>query len=160
METLPSPSPGPDAPTRHHEGFTPSSEKTRCPFCEAEIGVRAKKCRHCGEWVARPCESCATPLRLEWAARGVCAECQAKRSTAIAPQPPAPPPVPKSRGVATATAILLGGLGMHKFYLGDRLVGLFYLMFCWTLIPTLFGLVEGFRYAWMDEADFQAKYSK
>ena len=30
----------------------PGSPTVPCPFCEAEIGELAKKCRHCGEWVA------------------------------------------------------------------------------------------------------------
>ena len=46
-----------------------------CPFCESAVTITAQKCRHCGEWVARDCDNCGTPLRNEWAARGTCAQC-------------------------------------------------------------------------------------
>jgi TM2 domain-containing membrane protein YozV len=66
---------------------------------------------------------------------------------------------PRSRGVAIASALLLGGLGIHKFYLGKPGFGLAYLIFCWTFIPTLISLCEGIQYALMDEAEFQRRYS-
>lgn len=25
-----------------------------CPYCTAEIPTKARKCKHCGEWVERP----------------------------------------------------------------------------------------------------------
>ncbi len=136
-----------------------SSETTPCPFCEAPIGASAKKCRHCAEWVARSCEACGTPVRGEWAARGLCAECQARRGVPAVRQDGAVVASGKNRGVATLVAVLFGGLGFHKFYLGSPIAGIIYLVFFWTFIPSLLGLMEGVWYAFMDEAEFQRRYS-
>jgi TM2 domain-containing membrane protein YozV len=131
-----------------------------CPFCEAALGLQAKKCRHCGEWVSRTCEQCGTPVRGEWAARGVCAECRTLQNL------PAAPAIPlamtkrkrKSRSIAAMTAFFFGGLGLHRFYLGNYLAGFVYLAFCWTLIPSLVGMFQGIRYALMDDLEFQQRY--
>lgn len=48
----------------------------------------------------------------------------------------------RSKGVAVLFALLLGGLGIHKFYLGRTATGFLYLIFCWTFIPALLGLVD------------------
>ncbi len=40
-------------------------------------------------------------------------------------------------------AILLGGIGVHKFYAGKPGQGILYLLFCWTYIPALIALIEG-----------------
>ena len=48
----------------------------------------------------------------------------------------------KSRGVATLLALFLGGIGGHKFYLGKPMSGLIYLVFIWTLIPSILGLID------------------
>ena len=40
-------------------------------------------------------------------------------------------------------AILLGDFGVHKFYAGKVGMGILYLLFCWTFIPGLIGLIEG-----------------
>ena len=40
-----------------------------------------------------------------------------------------------SRTTAGLLALLLGGVGMHRFYLGKPFSGVFYLLFCWTFIP-------------------------
>lgn len=40
-------------------------------------------------------------------------------------------------------AIFLGGFGMHKFYSHKILIGILYVIFCWTFIPAFIGLVEG-----------------
>ena len=41
-------------------------------------------------------------------------------------------------------AIFLGGLGIHRFYLGETVPGILYLVFSWTGIPTIIGWVECF----------------
>ncbi|MBO4555509.1 MAG: NINE protein [Elusimicrobiales bacterium] len=40
-------------------------------------------------------------------------------------------------------AILLGDIGVHKFYAGKTGMGIVYLLFCWTFIPGIIGLIEG-----------------
>ena len=40
-------------------------------------------------------------------------------------------------------AILLGDIGVHKFYAGKIGLGIVYLIFCWTAIPAVIGLIEG-----------------
>ena len=41
-------------------------------------------------------------------------------------------------------AIFLGGLGIHRFYLGETVPGILYLVFFWTGIPMIIGWVECF----------------
>lgn len=65
----------------------------------------------------------------------------------------------KSKVVAGILAILLGGLGIHKFYLGKVGWGLIYLLFSWTSIPMFLGFIEGIIYLTMSDKDFEAKYS-
>lgn len=64
----------------------------------------------------------------------------------------------KNKTVAALLALLLGGLGAHKFYLGKTGWGFVYLLTCWTLIPAFLGLIEGIRYMVMSEATFQEQY--
>ena len=40
-------------------------------------------------------------------------------------------------------AILLGGLGIHRFYAGKWISGIVYLIFSLTGIPSILGLIEG-----------------
>ncbi len=40
-------------------------------------------------------------------------------------------------------AIFLGGIGVHKFYSGKTGMGILYLVFCWTGIPAIIGIIEG-----------------
>lgn len=56
-------------------------------------------------------------------------------------------------------ALLLGGLGVHKFYLGRHGQGILYLLFCWTWIPAVFGLIEGILYLTMSPQEFDYKYN-
>lgn len=54
---------------------------------------------------------------------------------------------------------LPGGLGIHKFYLGMKWWGLFYLLFCWTGIPAIVGFIEGIIYLFQSEEKFNQKYN-
>jgi TM2 domain-containing membrane protein YozV len=64
----------------------------------------------------------------------------------------------KSRTTAGILAILLGGLGAHKFYMGKIGLGILYLIFVWTFIPSIVGLIEGIIYLTMTDEAWQAKY--
>ena len=62
------------------------------------------------------------------------------------------------RLAAILFAILLGGVGAHKFFLGKVGMGILYLLFCWTCIPGILGLIEGILYLAMTDEEFEAKY--
>jgi TM2 domain-containing membrane protein YozV len=65
----------------------------------------------------------------------------------------------KSKNVAALLAIFLGGIGIHKFYLGQVGWGVLYMVFCWTWIPMVVGFIEGIIYLTMSDKDFLTKYS-
>ena len=65
----------------------------------------------------------------------------------------------KNHTVAGFLAIFLGGLGVHKFYLGHVGLGLLFLLFCWTGIPSIVGFVEGILYLECPQEQFTEKYS-
>lgn len=65
----------------------------------------------------------------------------------------------KNRTTAGIFALLLGGLGIHKFYLGKVGVGIIYLIFCWTFIPAIVGFIEGIIYLTMSDGNFDLKYN-
>jgi TM2 domain-containing membrane protein YozV len=66
----------------------------------------------------------------------------------------------KNKSTAGILALLLGGLGVHKFYLGRGGQGVLYLIFCWTFIPAAIAFIEGIIYFTMTDAAFDAKYNK
>jgi TM2 domain-containing membrane protein YozV len=65
----------------------------------------------------------------------------------------------KNKTVATVLAFFLGGLGVHKFYLGQNVAGFFYLIFCWTYIPSIIAFFEFIGLLMMSEQAFNAKYN-
>lgn len=66
----------------------------------------------------------------------------------------------KSRITAALLALLLGGIGAHKFYLGRIFQGLLYLIFSWTLIPGIIALFEFIILIAMSDERFDARYGK
>jgi TM2 domain-containing membrane protein YozV/Tfp pilus assembly major pilin PilA len=64
----------------------------------------------------------------------------------------------KSKVAAGVLALLLGGLGIHRFYLGQWW-GIFYLLFFWTWIPGLIALVEGIVFLCSSQEGWDAKYN-
>lgn len=72
--------------------------------------------------------------------------------------PDAAPVSSKSKTTAGILGIFLGGFGAHKFYLGKTGMGILYLLFCWTYIPGIIGLIEGIIYLTKSDADFAREY--
>ncbi len=62
-----------------------------------------------------------------------------------------------SRVTAGVLALLLGGLGVHKFYCKKVGLGFVYLLFCWTLVPAVIAFVEGIIYLTQDDGTFWIK---
>lgn len=96
------------------------------------------------------CSSCGEVIKEE---AEICPECgvsQGSSSTNGAGP---------DRTTAGLLAILLGGIGVHKFYMGDTGMGILYLVFCWTFIPAIVGLIEGIIYLTKSDEEFQQTYS-
>ncbi|OGV33967.1 MAG: hypothetical protein A2020_11405 [Lentisphaerae bacterium GWF2_45_14] len=64
----------------------------------------------------------------------------------------------KNRGIAAILAFFLGTFGIHKFYLGRPFQGLLYLLFCWTAIPGVLGVIEAILYLLTTDDDFHQNY--
>lgn len=65
----------------------------------------------------------------------------------------------REKVVAGILGIILGSVGGHKFYLGQIGKGIVYLIFCWTYIPCILGIIEGIRYLSMSDVAFNDKYN-
>lgn len=65
----------------------------------------------------------------------------------------------KSRIAAILLALFLGGLGVHKFYLGQTLKAVIMLLFCWTFIPAIIALIEAVLLIVMDDREFDFKFN-
>ena len=92
------------------------------------------------------CPGCGKALHISAEA---CPNCGAKQPSAKGQ---------KDRVLAIVLALLLGGFGVHKFYLGRVGQGILYLIFCWTFIPTVIAFVEAIIYVTMSDEAFCKKY--
>jgi len=63
---------------------------------------------------------------------------------------------PRSRITAAILALFIGGLGIHKFYLGKSGAGIVYLLFSWTLVPSIVAFIEAIIYFTQTDEAFAA----
>src|SRR5690606_22233134 len=102
-----------------------------CHACGKSIDARAEICPHCG--VRQHAPPASSPFGTNT-------------------------PSARNRIAAGLFGILLGTIGVHKFYLGSVGLGVLYLIFFWTGIPTIVGIIEGIIYLTMTDQEFAAKY--
>ena len=69
-----------------------------------------------------------------------------------------PVPTENKKVVAGILGILLGGLGVHKFYLGYTTAGVVMLLLACTGISSIIGLVEGIIYLTKSDDEFIRTY--
>lgn len=65
----------------------------------------------------------------------------------------------KSKSTTVILAFFLGGLGIHRFYLGQTGLGIAYLLFSWTLIPGLIAFIDFIGFLCMSDEKFNRKYN-
>ncbi len=65
----------------------------------------------------------------------------------------------KNKTTAGIFALVFGGLGVHRFYLGQKGLGILYLLFVWTFIPTIIAMIDGIVLLTQDEEKFNRKYN-
>ena len=115
-----------------------------CPKCGAPVAPNATKCEYCGAVLqtAAPAASQPQVTVVNNVNNGI--------NTSTWPI--------KNKLVAAILAILLGGLGVHEFYLGRTGKGVLMLIFCWTGIPAVIGFVQGIMILVSNDENFQLKY--
>ena len=136
--------------------------ENNCPQCGAPNSIGVTECKYCGETLA-PINNNQQPYNN-----------QQQYNQQIPPNPnnvthvtyvnngftndginPSWPI--KSKIAAGVLAILLGSIGVHKFYMGKVGMGILYLLFCWTWIPTIIGFIEGIIYLTSSDHNFCVK---
>ncbi len=122
-----------------------------CPQCGAPLDPGATECKFCGEKIVA--QQTAQQMQQPQA-QNVYIQ-TAPQPTYVTDISPAWPI--KSKTTAGILAILLGGLGVHKFYLGNVGMGIVYLLFCWTTIPAIIAFIEGIVYLTSSDENFQLK---
>lgn len=65
----------------------------------------------------------------------------------------------KNRVAAALIAFFAGGFGIHHFYLGNKGKGIAYLLFFWTLIPSILAFIDFFVLIFMEDREFDKKYN-
>jgi TM2 domain-containing membrane protein YozV len=65
----------------------------------------------------------------------------------------------KNKTTAGLLALFVGGIGIHKFYLGEGVQGFIYLILCWTFLPAIAAFIDAVILFTMSDAKFDAKYN-
>ena len=65
---------------------------------------------------------------------------------------------PKNRPIAIVLALLLGGFGIHRFYVGPIAWGIAYLIFFWTGIPAFLAWLEAIYWLTRNDVEWAQKY--
>lgn len=66
----------------------------------------------------------------------------------------------KDKVTAALLAFFLGGIGVHRFYLGQTGLGFLCLIFCWTLIPAFIAFIDFIIFLTMSTQSFDLKYNR
>jgi len=65
----------------------------------------------------------------------------------------------KNKNTAAILAFFLGGIGVHRFYLNQTLLGVVYLLLCWTFVPLFIALIDFIVFLSMSQEKFDLKYN-
>lgn len=115
-----------------------------CSECGNLVSEQATSCPKCGH----PMHSTATPPPNRFA----------DQPSAGHGNAPVAPVSSKDKTTAGILALLIGGLGVHYFYLGKTVAGIVFLLLCCTGIPSILAFIQGILMLTMTDEQFEAKY--
>ena len=151
--------------------MTPEETKSQlgsltCRNCGAPIEPGADFCSRCGARQAEVLSAAMGPVRepkycpncgrLIDEAAEVCPGCGVR---VIPARKPAVRQGKYDRITAGVFALCLGGVGAQKFYLGYDGQGILCILFCWTVIPAIIGLIDGITFLSMSDEEFDARFN-
>lgn len=148
-----------ETPRRKESSTSPIDQRTEyCTNCGATVSQKAAVCVKCGvppRSEKEFCYSCGVAVNKN---QVVCVQCgvsltQSEQSRGT--------PYANARNKTTAgiLALLLGGLGAHKFYHGSWGWGIIYLISVLTFIPAIVALIEGIGFLTMDQGKYDVAYN-
>ena len=129
-----------------------------CPQCGAALDLTATECKYCGEKTIPDSVSNGAYQQQPIYQQPVYQQPTYQQPVntqcidGINPSWPI-----KSKVIAGILGIFLGGIGIHKFYLGKVGMGIVNLIFSWTFIPAIIGFIEGIIYLCSNDHNFQVK---
>lgn len=89
------------------------------------------------------CSECGEAIKIK---AEICPKCGVRQNGGL------------NKAVLLVVTFFAGGLGIHKFYLGKTVQGVFYLLFCWTGIPSFIAFVEFLIYVFTSTEKLKEKY--
>jgi TM2 domain-containing membrane protein YozV/Tfp pilus assembly major pilin PilA len=109
---------------------------TQTPYAPPEatqLGVDEKFCSTCNAVIHRKAE--------------ICPKCGVRQRR------------PANKAVLLLLTFFLGGFGIHRFYLGNYVLGIFYLLFSLTGIPALIALIEFIVFVFTSSEKIEEDYT-
>ena len=100
------------------------------------------------------CSECGSIIKAK---AEICPKCGVRQASSFV-NLGAVAPNGKSKLAAALFALFLGSFGIHKFYLKRVGMGILYLVFCWTFIPSVLGFIDAILLLIMSDEDFYREY--
>lgn len=134
-----------------------------CPTCGAPVAHTSEKCEYCGSYLSAqnrtPKKEVGATFHtpkgdysFSFGAHNAKPESEPEHAA------PRSLPLSKNRIVAALFALLLGGLGIHWFYLGRIGRGFACILFSWTFIPTMISFIDGILFLCKTEEEWAQQY--
>lgn len=93
------------------------------------------------------CKECGTIINAK---AEICPKCGVRQEMALLQG--------KNKLVAALLAFFLGCFGIQHFYLGNTMWGVIFLLFCWTGIPAIIGIIHCILLLISSDEEFARKY--
>lgn len=127
----------------HPIKFQSLEDKQKSDFKEIQLNVK-------GDYMAENikfCTDCGNQLNIK---AELCPKCGVRQRIKNEG---------KNKITAGVLALIIGGFGIHHFYLGNTIRGVIYLLLCWTFVPAIIAFIEGIIYLTASDDTFRVKYA-